>query len=332
MGRFATPRRGKGSRAGVLVRFTIRRIGQAVIVLLGLSLLTFFLEHLLPGSVARSILGPRATSAAVAEFSRHNDLDRSVLYQYAHYLNQLLHFNLGFSYRLNRSVGAILRSEVPRDLVLVGTSLVLAVLIAIPVGVAQAVRRNGLLDYAATGISLLLYSLPSFAFGLILIQIFAIQFGVVPPSAPQQPSVPAMLAHPAGFVLPVATLTLVTCAVFSRYLRSSAIDTLAQDYIRTARAKGLPERLVLWRHVLRNSLGPIVTLIGLSLPLVFTAGLVVEQLFNYPGIGLQYFLAAQQTDYPVMLAITLLVGLATVAGNLIADIGYALLDPRVRYS
>ncbi len=302
-----------------------------MIVLLGLTLLTFFLEHLLPGSVARDILGVRATPAAVAQFTHTNDLDRSVLYQYAHYLNQLLHFNLGFSYRLNRGVGAVIRSEVPRDLVLVGSSLVLAVLIAIPVGVAQAVRRNGLIDYAGTTVSFLLYSMPSFAFGLILIQIFAIQFHLFPPEAPQESSVPAMVAHPAGFVLPVATLALITYAVFSRYMRSSAIDTLAQDYIRTARAKGLPERLVLWRHLLRNSLVPIATLVGLSLPLVFTAGLIIEQLFNYPGIGLQYFLAAEQTDYPVMIGITLLVGLATVVGNLLADIAYAVLDPRVRY-
>ena len=313
-----------------MIGFVVRRIGQAVIVLLGLTLLTFFFEHLLP-NVARDILGSRATRQQLRYFAHQNYLDRSLAVQYGHYLNQLLHGNLGFSYRLNRSVGAVIRNELPRDVVLVGTSLVLAVVIAIPVGVAQAVKRNGLIDYAGTGVSFLLYSMPSFAFGLILIQIFSVQFSLFPPEAPQQASVGGILAHPSGLALPVITLTLVSYALFSRYMRSSAIDALAQDYIRTARAKGLPERLVLWRHLLRNSLVPVATLVGLSLPAVLTAGLIVEQLFNFPGIGLQYFLAAEQTDYPVMLGITLLVGLVTVVGNLLADVAYAVLDPRVRY-
>jgi peptide/nickel transport system permease protein len=313
-----------------LIGFVLRRIGQAVIVLLGLTLLVFFLEHLLP-NVARDILGNRATPQQVATFNHQNDLDRSVVYQYLHYLGQLLHGNLGFSYRLNRSVWAVIRDEAPRDLLLVGSSLVLAVVIAIPVGVAQAVKRNGMIDYTATSVSFLLYSMPSFAFGLILIQIFSIQFRLLPPEAPQEASVSGMLLHPSGLALPVITLTLISYALFSRYMRSSALDTLAQDYIRTARAKGLPERLVLWRHLLRNSLVPVATLVGLSLPAVLTAGLIVEQLFNFPGVGLQYFLAAEQTDYPVMLGITLLVGLTTVIGNLLADVAYAVLDPRVRY-
>jgi peptide/nickel transport system permease protein len=140
-----------------------------------------------------------------------------------------------------------------------------------------------------------------------------------------------MLAHPSGFVLPVVTLTLVTYALFSRYMRSAAIDSLAQDYIRTARAKGLSERMVLWRHLLRNSLVPVTTLIGLSLPAILTAGLVLEELFNFQGLGLEYFNAATSDDFPVMMGITVLVGLATVVGNLLADIAYAVLDPRVRY-
>jgi len=140
-----------------------------------------------------------------------------------------------------------------------------------------------------------------------------------------------MLAHPAGLVLPVLTLTLVTFALFSRYMRSSAIESLAQDYIRTARAKGLPERKVLWRHLLRNSLIPVATLVGLSLPAVLTAGLVLEYLFNFQGLGLEYFNAATNDDFPVMLGITVLIGFATVLGNLLADIAYAVLDPRVRY-
>jgi peptide/nickel transport system permease protein len=129
----------------------------------------------------------------------------------------------------------------------------------------------------------------------------------------------------------VASLTLVTYAYFSRYMRSSAIDTLAQDYMRTARAKGLPERLVLWRHLLRNSLITVVTLVGLSIPYVLTGTLIIEQVFNFPGAGLEYYNATLRNDYEVMLGITVLVGVITVVGNLIADIGYAVLDPRIRY-
>jgi peptide/nickel transport system permease protein len=140
-----------------------------------------------------------------------------------------------------------------------------------------------------------------------------------------------MLGHPVGMILPVITLTLVTYALFSRYMRSSAIDSLAQEYIKTARAKGLSERAVLWRHLLRNSLVPVTTLVGISLPAVLTAGLVLEYLFNFQGLGLEYFTAATNDDFPVMLGITVLVGTVTVVGNLLADITYAVLDPRVRY-
>ena len=132
-------------------------------------------------------------------------------------------------------------------------------------------------------------------------------------------------------MLPVASLTLVTYAQFSRYMRSSAIDTLAQDYIRTARAKGLSERLVVSRHLLRNSLVTVVTLVGLSIPLVITGTLIIEQVFNYPGVGLEYLQASVSNDYEVMLGITVVVGVVTVIGNLVADIGYAILDPRIRY-
>lgn len=140
-----------------------------------------------------------------------------------------------------------------------------------------------------------------------------------------------MLADPAGLVLPIATLTLVTVALFSRYMRSSAIDTLTQDYIRTARAKGLRQSAILFRHLLRNSLIPVATLVGISMPGILTFGLIIEQLFNFPGIGLAYFNAAVNGDYPVVFGITVLVAVATVLGNLIADVAYAVLDPRVRY-
>ncbi len=314
-----------------MIGFIIRRLGQAIIVTLGVTMITFALLHMLPGDLARDVLGNRATPPLLAQFTHQNGLDKPVYVQYWLFLKQLLQGNLGYSYQYNRTVDSLLASELPRDLILGGLSLIFALVIAIPVGVAQAVRRNGPLDYAGTGVSFLLYSMPQYAIALLLIQFLSISFHVFPAEAPQTTSALGMLAHPAGLVLPVASLTLVTYAQFSRYMRSSAIDTLAQDYIRTARAKGLSERLVLSRHLLRNSLIAVVTLVGLSIPLVITGTLIIEQVFNYPGAGLEYLQAAVSNDYEVMLGITVLVGVVTVLGNLIADIGYALLDPRIRY-
>lgn len=300
-------------------------------MILGVTMITFALLHALPGSLARDILGNRASPQAIAAFDHANGLDQPVWVQYWKFLDKLLHGNLGYSFVYNRSVDSLLANELPRDLVLGGLSLILSLAIAIPVGVAQAVRRNGPLDYGGTGVSFLLYSMPQYAVALLLIQFLSITFHVFPAEAPQSASALGMLEHPSGLVLPVASLTLVSYAYFSRYMRSSAIDTLAQDYIRTARAKGLPERLVLLRHLLRNSLVAVVTLVGLSIPVVITGTLIIEQVFNYPGAGLEYFNAALRNDYEVMLGITVLVGLITVVGNLVADIGYAILDPRIRY-
>jgi len=311
--------------------YILRRIGQAVIVLLGVTILVFILQHLLPGSIARAIIGPRASASQLAAFNREYGLDRPLPVQYFSFLNQVVHGNLGYSFKQNTSVDAIVLHDLPNDIVLVGTSLVLALLIAIPLGIAQAVRRNKLTDYTATGVSFLLYSMPAYLLGLLLISVFAVNLRLLPAEAPQEPTITGVLSDPAGLVLPIATLTLVTCALFSRYMRSSAIESLAQDYIRTARAKGLGQFAILSRHLLRNSLIPVVTLVGISLPGILTFGLIVEELFNFPGIGLAYFNAAVNGDYPVVFGVTVLVALATVAGNLFADVAYAILDPRVRY-
>jgi len=311
--------------------YILRRIGQAVIVLLGVTILVFILQHLLPGSIARAIIGPRASAAQLAAFNREYGLDRALPVQYFSFLNQVVHGNLGYSFKQNTSVDAIVLHDLPNDIILVGTSLVLALLIAIPLGIAQAVRRNKLTDYTATGVSFLLYSMPAYLLGLLLISVFAVNLRLLPAEAPQEPTITGVLSDPAGLVLPIATLTLVTCALFSRYMRSSAIESLAQDYIRTARAKGLGQFAILSRHLLRNSLIPVVTLVGISLPGILTFGLIVEELFNFPGIGLAYFNAAVNGDYPVVFGVTVLVALATVAGNLFADVAYAILDPRVRY-
>jgi peptide/nickel transport system permease protein len=317
--------------------YIIRRLGQSIIVVIGVTLITYFLLYLLIlhvglAQVGREVLGnPRATPQALTQFEDQNHLNHSFFAQYIWFLGRLLHGNLGYSYQYNRSVDSLLKVELPRDLVLGGLSLIISLLIAIPVGVAQAVKRNKAVDYVGTGVSFILYSMPQYAIALLLIQFLSISFHVFPATVPPNSSAITLLTHPSGLVLPVASLTLVSYAYFSRYMRSSAIDTLAQDYIRTARAKGLPERLVLMRHLLRNSMVAVVTLVGLSIPVILTGTLIIEQVFNYQGAGLEYYQAALKPDFEVMLGITVLVGVVTVVGNLLADIGYAILDPRIRY-
>jgi peptide/nickel transport system permease protein len=313
-----------------VTRFVLRRIVQAVGVLIGVTLVVFLLERLTPGSLAHAILGPRASRPAVAAFDAANGLNHPLVIQYLDFVWHLLGGNLGYSYRLNQSVGSLIAHELPNDLILVGLGFVLALAIALPLGIAQAARRNRPLDHLATGTALALYSMPSYWLALLLIAAFSIGVHVFPPEAGQSGATAGILSDPRGLVLPVLTLTLVNIAWFSRYMRSAAIDTLAQDYVRLARAKGLPERRVLSRHVLRNSLLAIVTLLGLSVPLLLTSGLVVEYVFNVPGVGLSYYTAAANADYPVELGVTVIVGLATVLGSLAADLSYALLDPRVR--
>ncbi|MGC9221390.1 MAG: ABC transporter permease [Solirubrobacteraceae bacterium] len=310
--------------------FILRRTGQAVVVLFGVTLVVFTLQQLTPGSVARAALGSRASPAAIRAFNQANGLNRPLALRYVDFLGGLLHGNLGYSYRLNEPVGALIAHQAPNDLILVGLGLVAALLIALPLGIAQALRRNRLFDATTGAAALTLYSMPAYWLAMLLIAWLSIGAGILPPEAGQSAATAGILADPRGLVLPVLTLTLINVAWFSRYMRSSAIDTLAQDYVRLAHAKGLPQRLVLSRHVLRNSLLSVVTLLGMSVPMLLTAGLVVEYVFNVPGVGLSYYQAAANADHPLELGVTVVVAVATVLGSMLADIAYMALDPRVR--
>lgn len=314
-----------------MIGFVVRRLLQAVVVLIGLTIFVFVLEHLIPGNLAKAILGQRASPVAIAAFNRQNGLDSPLVVQYLRFLQHVATGNLGYSYRLNQSVDSLVVHQLPNDILLVGSSLVLSLVIAVPLGVAQAAKRHSAFDHTATAVSFTLYSIPSYCLGLLLVAWLAIGSHFFPPEAPQGANFASVISDPRALVLPVLTLTLVNVAYFSRYMRSSAIATLAEEYVRLAKAKGLGRRGVILHHVLRNSLLPVVTLVGLSLPTVLTAGLIIEDVFNFPGVGLTYYNAAVNADYPVMLGITVLVGLTTVVGSLLADLAYAALDPRVRY-
>jgi peptide/nickel transport system permease protein len=311
--------------------YVVRRIGQSVIVVLFVLVVVFGLTRALPGGPARAILGPRATQIAVANFNHTYGLDQPVPVQFVDYVAALSHGDLGFSYKRNQSVTTLVGEYLPVTLVLMFISTALAVLIAIPIGMVQAVRRNRLEDHALTGVLFVLYSMPVFWLGLILIVIFAGNLDWLPSGGPQG-GLSTYSSQLSNLVLPIATLSLVTIALFSRYLRSAMIEALVQDYVRTARAKGASLNRVMLRHVLPNSLFSTITLLGLSIPYIFSGALIVEALFNYPGMGLLFWNAASSRDYPVILGVTLVVALATVVGNLAADLVYAIVDPRIRYA
>ena len=312
--------------------FLTRRFGQSVVVIFLVTLFTFILTRILPGGAARAILGPRASPPEIQAFNVDNGLNLPLPQQYLFYLGQLIQGHLGFSYRLNESVTGLLSDRLPKTLLLLSIATALALLVAIPIGILQAVRRNKLADYFFTTVAFVLYSMPAFWLALVLIMIFAVSLSLLPPEGPQG-DIRTYLTDPTqlvALVLPVAALALTTIALFSRYMRSSMLDNLVQDYVRTARAKGVSNRGILYKHVLRNALIPIVTLLGLSLPGIFSGALITESVFNYPGMGLLFWDSAQTRDYPVLLGVTVVVALATVVGNLLADIGYAVVDPRVR--
>ena len=300
-------------------------------VVIGVMILTFILIHMVPGSAARAVLGVKATSARIEIFNAAYGLNRPLYVQFGDYVDQVLHGNLGDSYMTQQPVLTEIIQRLPSDVLLLGVSTVLALLIAIPMGIYQAVRRNRLSDHLLDGVSFTLYSMPDFFFAIMLIAIFSVQLRVLPPEAPSAQSLTGMLADPRALVLPILTLTLVSVAGFSRYMRAAAIDVLAQDYLRTARAKGASERLVLFRHVLRNSILPIVTLVGLSFPGIISGAVIAEEVFNFQGMGLLFFQAATEHDFPVLLGCTLIIGVATVVGNLAADFAYGILDPRIRH-
>ncbi len=321
-----------GVRVPPLAWFLIKRIAQSVVVIFFVTLIVFGLLHALPGGPARGILGQQANPVQIAAFNRAQGFDRPLPEQYWLYLDRLVHGNLGESYKLNQSVIGLIGQRLPRTVLLSGLSTAAALLLAVPLGVWQAVRRRRAPDYVITGGAFVAYATPSFFLGLLLILVFAEKLTLFPPQAPQATSLGGILGDPRALVLPVLTGTAATVAVFSRYVRSSVLDNLAEDYTRTARAKGVAERRVVAIHILRNSLTSVITMLGYYIPVVFSGAIVIESIFNYPGMGLLFWQSAQTSDYPIELGVVLVIAVATVVGSLLADLLQAAADPRVRGS
>jgi peptide/nickel transport system permease protein len=311
--------------------YIIRRLLVAVVVTFGIAFITFALLHFLSPSPVYDVLGAKAQPAAVKSWNQLHGYDRPMLAQFFSYTGHLIRLDFGYSYKLSQSVSDLFKENAGRSAYLTLAALVLSLLIAVPLGIAQAVKRNSIGDYTATTLNFILYSMPSFFLGLILIQFFALDLGIFPPTVSDNITTTwQAITHPLQLTLPIVTLALINVASFSRYMRSSALDNLAQDYIRLARAKGLSQRAVLFRHLLRNACLPMITLVGLSIPTLLAGNLLIEVLFNFPGLGLLFYNALGTQDYNILLAYTILGGILTVLGNLLADVAITVADPRVR--
>jgi peptide/nickel transport system permease protein len=242
--------------------YLIRRVGTAVVILIGISIFIFMLLRAVFPSPAIVVLGPKASPQAVAAWNAQNGFDDPIIVQYWHYVDALLHGNLGYSYKLNQPVAALFSERWARSLYLSGMGILIAIVIAVPLGIYQAVKRNSFGDQAVTAVAFTAYAMPDFLLYLIAIQVFALSLPIFSFEASQSTSIVTVIGDWREMALPIICIALLVLAGYSRYMRSSAMETLAQDYIKTARAKGLPERLVLLRHLLRNACLPMITLIG----------------------------------------------------------------------
>ncbi|MCX7623914.1 MAG: ABC transporter permease [Thermomicrobium sp.] len=334
----------------MVVRLVIRRLFFLVFVLLGLSLITFTLSHVVPRDPARIIAGPRASPEAVEKIRKEYGLDQPLWRQYVRYLAGLVRFDLGKSLTSRRPVSEDLARYLPATVELALASMAFAIALGIPLGVLSAIRRNSLLDLFGRTISILGLSVPSFWLALVLQFFLFAQLGLLPdgqrlplgvrelPHVTGLFTVDALLAGDLRLfflavehlLMPSFVLGLAALAIVTRMVRSGMLEVLGQDYIRTARAKGLQPRTVILRHALKNALLPAVTVIGLQFGLLMGGAVLVEIIFSWPGIGRYAFQAIQNFDYNAVISVTLVIGAVYVLVNLVVDIVYVLLDPRIR--
>jgi peptide/nickel transport system permease protein len=310
--------------------YLIRRTLQSVITVFIVSIATFGMMHLMPNGIVRGMLGQHYDAQKAAALTHQLGLDRPVYIQYAKWLDRLVfHFDLGYSWTYHQNVSDLITENLGQSIYIVGLALFFTILFSVPLGVLQATRRNTVTDYTITTFSFVGYAVPVFFLGVVLRDLFQVQFHLIPTAA-QIASFHDAFSQPEQMILPVATLVIGGVAGYSRYMRSAMLDEITQDYVRTAIAKGATQRRVLYGHVLRNAMIPMITLVGLSLPTLVGGALLVEQIFNIHGIGVLTISAALSNDFGVVLGTTLLTAIVTVIGSLVADISYAALDPRVR--
>jgi peptide/nickel transport system permease protein len=301
--------------------FLAKRLIQSVIILLGVSMITYGLLFLIPADPVRMIAGRSATAETVASIRAQLGLDQPVPIQYLRYLGSLLQGDLGRSYVQKAEVSELIVSRLPATLQLMFAAIFFQLLIGLPAGIIASVRRNSKSDKILMILSFIGVSAPQFVVGLLLLYFFAYVLGIFPLGGY------GTIAH---IVLPALTLGITIAGWYSRMIRSSMVDVLRKDYIRTARAKGVRETRVVLVHALRNAILPIIAMIGIDIGLYMQGVVVVESVFGWPGIGQLAWLAIQRLDIPIILGVTLVAAVGIVGGNLLADIVTSIADPRVR--
>ena len=320
--------------------YLIRRLIQTIPVILLISVILFFLVRLAPGGpLAEAERNPNVTAEQIQLLRERLGLDQPLPVQYVRWMGQILREgDLGRSIKFHRPVSTMIVERIPNTFILVGTSFVMTLLIAIPVGVLSAYRSYSLFDYAATTVTFIGQAVPVYWLGLVMIIIFFVTLSnpvtgrpLLPAGGMRTPGRDDLADLIKHLILPAMTLSLAWAAWYSRFLRSSMLDVLHQDYIRTARAKGLREFIVVNRHALKNAIIPLITLIAMDLPSLFSGALFVETIFSWPGMGRLFWDAAKGRDYPVLLGVVMVNAVLIVFFNLAADLLYGHLDPRVRY-
>jgi peptide/nickel transport system permease protein len=307
-------------------KYIVRRLLWMVVVLFFVSLITFLLAFAVPGDPAKSIAGTHATPEILAKIRHNLGLDLPIYKQYGLYLWHLLHGNLGYSYMTYLPVRTAILQRFPATVMIAMFGIFFELLIGIPIGMVSALRQYGFRDRAFTIFSLLFLSMPMFFLGMILMYVFAFQVQIFPLGGYEGWTAPLY------GVLPGLTLGLTGAAWYSRLLRSSMLDILNADFVKAARAKGLPERTVVWRHIMRNAWSPIVTLLGMDVGWFLGGVLIIEIVFGIPGIGGQAYQAIQNQDLPMIMGTVLFAALLVTVSNFVVDLAYTWLDPRVKYS
>jgi peptide/nickel transport system permease protein len=328
--------------------YILRRLLQAVFILVGLSVVFFVILHITPGGPCAAFEGGGISAAAKQQACvTRLGLDRPLAAQYFSQMGVYLHGDLGQSVS-GDSVSAVIAQKLPATVLLMGSSYVIQQMIALPLGVFTALKQYTFFDQAFTFLSYVGLSMPTFWLGLILIFVFAVQFNVLPAGRVEDVTIPifwshdwfVMLQHQPGLLLgdllrhlllPMTVLMVTGIAGDSRFMRSSMLEVIRQDYIRTARAKGLSPRVVIFKHAFRNALLPIITNIGLYLPLLLGGAIITETVFSWGGLGYYYITAITSSDYPVIQALSMIGALAVLMANLLTDLAYAWIDPRIRY-
>ena len=312
-------------------KYVAKKILLALPVLLGITLIDYLIMCL-AGSPLDMMISPRATQEAVAMKAQQLGLDQPVLVQYLSWLGQLFQGNLGYSYKSYQPVAEMIGSQMAPTLLLMGVSLVLGLLIAVPAGIYSAIHRYQKRDFAVVTASFFGSSIPGFFLALILIYVFNVRLGWLPSSGMFTPGTGGdfwdVVRH---LIMPAVVLAVSVAGSNIRYIRSAMLEILEMDYLRTAKAKGIGRFLVINKHALRNALLPIVTVIGMQIPTLFGGAVIIEQIFSWPGLGLVTMNAITGRDYPVIMGVCVLSAVVVQVSNLLTDIVYALVDPTIKY-